>query len=40
MPAFYAHHRFGEEVAQTLDGKLAEIIREHRVQFDIGLPGA
>ncbi len=39
MPAFYAHHRFGEEVAQTLDGKLAEIIREHRVQFDIGLQG-
>ncbi len=39
MPAFYAHYRFGREVAELLDGEILEIVKKHREQFDIGLQG-
>lgn len=39
MPAFYAHNRFGEKVAQKTDGELNEIISKYYVQFQIGLQG-
>ena len=39
MPAFYAHHRFGEKVRQELDRELLAIVDAHRPQFDIGLQG-
>lgn len=39
MPAFYAHHRFGEKVIELLDGEIKDIILSHKDQFDIGLQG-
>lgn len=39
MPAFYAHHRFGEKVIESLEGDLREIIISHKAQFDAGLQG-
>lgn len=39
MPAFYAHHRFGEKVLPHLAPQLREVIEEHKEQFQIGLQG-
>ena len=39
MPAFYAHHRFGETVFQELSEPLRTVVLNHRPQFDIGLQG-
>lgn len=39
MPAFYAHHRFGEAVLQKLPESLGTTAADHRPQFDIGLQG-
>lgn len=39
MPAFYAHHYFGEKITEQLEGDLKEIIQKHEEQFHIGLQG-
>ena len=39
MPAIYAHHRFGAEVAKALDGDLKTIVSEHYTPYQIGLQG-
>ena len=39
MPAFYAHHRFGNQVFEMLEGQLNDIISEYYTQFQIGLQG-
>lgn len=39
MPAFYAHDRFGKEVAARLDGEVKQIVKRHYRQFRIGLQG-
>ncbi|MCD8037465.1 MAG: zinc dependent phospholipase C family protein [Clostridiales bacterium] len=39
MPAFYAHHSFGERVFAHLEGELKNTIDNNRPLFDIGLQG-
>lgn len=39
MPAFYAHDRFGKQVAEHLDDELKKTVKEHFRQFRIGLQG-
>lgn len=39
MPAFYAHHRFGEAVLQQLSEPLRQEVKYHLPQFHIGLQG-
>ncbi len=40
MPAFYAHHRFGETVIQALlSNPQRDVVASFRPQFDIGLQG-
>lgn len=39
MPAFYAHHEFGERVSSRISGDLEKVVQAHRKQFDIGLQG-
>ncbi len=39
MPAFYAHHSFGDKVYKRLSGELKNTVESHRPQFDIGLQG-
>ena len=39
MPTTYAHWRFGDQVLQTLDEKLQQIIVKYRDLFDIGVHG-
>ena len=39
MPAFYAHHYFGQQVTNSLDGDLKEIIQKYELDFRIGLQG-
>lgn len=39
MPAFYAHKRFGAQVAKILPADLGTIVRKHYTAYDIGLQG-
>ncbi|HEX3028206.1 MAG TPA: zinc dependent phospholipase C family protein [Clostridia bacterium] len=39
MPAVYAHQIFGFEILKNLPTELAELITEHKTQFQIGLQG-
>ena len=39
MPAYYAHHRFGERVLEVLEPELKAVAEAHRAQFHIGLQG-
>lgn len=39
MPAFYAHHRFGEKVLPLLDDEIRELILNYRDSFNVGLQG-
>ena len=39
MPAFFAHHRFGEQVVMELPDELQEMIAQHKDAFQIGLQG-
>lgn len=39
MPAFYAHKRFGAQVAKILPADLGTIVRNHYAAYDIGLQG-
>lgn len=39
MPAFYAHHRFGDTVIQALSNPQRDVAVSFRTQFDIGLQG-
>ena len=39
MPAFYAHKRFGAQVAKILPADLSTIVTKHYTAYDIGLQG-
>jgi hypothetical protein len=39
MPAFTAHHYFGQEVAKRLPAGIAALIARHAPAFDLGLQG-
>ena len=39
MPAFYAHKRFGAQVAKVLPADLSTIVTKHYTAYDIGLQG-
>ena len=39
MPAFYAHKRFGAQVAKVLPADLGTIVNNHYTAYDIGLQG-
>ena len=39
MPAFYAHKRFGAQVAKILPADLDTIVNNHYTAYDIGLQG-
>ena len=39
MPAFYAHKRFGAQVAKILPADLGTIVNNHYTAYDIGLQG-
>lgn len=39
MPAFYAHHQFGEQVFTLLNEELQQLIYAHTKEFLIGLQG-
>lgn len=39
MPAFYAHDRFGTKVYEKITGDLKKIIKDHYVQYEIGMQG-
>ncbi len=39
MPAFYAHHQFGEEVSLALEEELKQLIEKNKQAFQIGLQG-